>query len=141
MIIQGQTTSFKLECYEGFHAFNAAYRAADTFMIALYTSAASLDATTTVYTATGEVVGTGYSAGGQTLTVVTVGSSGTTAFTGFTDVTWTAALTARGALIYNSTQGNRAVAVLDFGADKTSVTTLTVQFPTTNATSALIRTT
>jgi len=113
-----------------------------TFYMALYTNAASLDAATTAYTATGEVVASGYTAGGLALTIAqtpTVGNSGNTAYISFNNAVWTSALTARGALIYQSGGGNPAVCVLDFGADKTSTTTFTVQFPTSTNTSAIIR--
>jgi len=113
-----------------------------TFKIALYTNAATLDATTTAYTSTGEVVATGYTAGGLALTIVqvpTVGNSGTTAYISFNNAVWTSSLTARGALIYQTTTGNPAVCVLDFGADKTSSSTFTVQFPNPSNTSAIIR--
>ena len=111
----------------------------DTFYMALYTNAATLDATTTAYTATGEVVATGYTAGGLALTVgqtPTVGNSGNVAYISFDNAVWTSALTARGALIYTS---GGAVCVLDFGSDKTSTTTFTVQFPAVTNTSAIIR--
>jgi hypothetical protein len=111
----------------------------DTFYMALYTNAASLDATTTAYTSTGEVVASGYTAGGLALTVSqtpTVGNSGNVAYISFNDAVWTSSLTARGALIYTS---GGAVCVLDFGADKTSSTTFTVQFPAVSNTSAIIR--
>ena len=113
----------------------------DVFKIALYTSAATLSAATTVYSATNEVAGTGYTAGGVTLTNVTPTTSGTTAFTDFGDATWaTATITARGALIYNSSKSNKAVAVLDFGTDKTSTAgNFTVQFPTADASLAIVR--
>lgn len=110
-----------------------------TFYMALYTNAATLDASTTAYTTTGEVVASGYSA--QALTIVqtpTVGSSGSVAYISFSDAVWSAALTARGALIYKA-GANGAVCVLDFGADKTSTTTFTVQFPAATNTSAIIR--
>ena len=113
-----------------------------SFKIALYTNAATLDATTTAYTATGEVVASGYTAGGLALTIAqtpTVGNSGNTAYVSFNNAVWTSALTARGALIYQSGGGNPAVCVLDFGADKTSTATFTVQFPATTNTSAIIR--
>lgn len=113
----------------------------DTFYLALYTNEATLNASTTAYTATGEVVADGYTAGGQALTVSTtptVGSSGTTAYISFDNVTWTSALTARGALIYKSGD-NGAVCVLDFGSDKTSTATFTVEFPSSTNTSAIIR--
>tara|TARA_B110000971_G_scaffold217127_1_gene253372 strand:+ start:2932 stop:3351 length:420 start_codon:yes stop_codon:yes gene_type:complete len=113
----------------------------DTIKIALYTSAATLSAATTAYATTNEVVGTGYTAGGNTLTGATISSSGTTAFVDFNDTTWaTATITARGALIYDSSVSGKAIAVLDFGADKTSTAgNFTVQFPTADATNAIIR--
>jgi len=112
-----------------------------TFYIALYTNAATLDETTTAYTSTGEVVASGYTAGGLALTIAqtpTVGT-GSTAYISFNNAVWTSALTARGALIYQSGGGNPAVCVLDFGADKTSNTTFMVQFPAISNTSAIIR--
>ena len=112
-----------------------------TFYIALYTNAATLDATTTAYTSTGEVVASGYTAGGNVLTISqtpTVGNTGTTAYISFNNAVWTSALTARGALIYKAGD-NGAVCVLDFGSDKTSTTTFTVQFPAATNTSAIIR--
>lgn len=114
--------------------------ATGTLKMALYTANADLGADTLVYTTANEVVGTGYTAGGQVLTGVTVQASGTTAYLDFNDVTWNpAAFTTRGALIYNTDLGNLAVAVLDFGSDKTAITTFTVQTPANTATSALIR--
>lgn len=113
-----------------------------TFYIALYTNDATLNASTTAYTATGEVVASGYTAGGLALTIAqtpTVGNSGSTAFISFNNAAWTSALTSRGALIYQNGGGNPAVCVLDFGADKTSATTFTVQFPAVSNTSAIIR--
>jgi hypothetical protein len=114
-----------------------------TFYMALYTNAATLDATTTAYTATGEVVASGYTAGGLALTIAqtpTVGQgNGTTAYISFNNAVWTSSLTARGALIYQTTTGNPAVCVLDFGSDKTSNSTFTVQFPNPSNTSAIIR--
>ena len=112
-----------------------------TFYMALYTNAASLDATTTAYTTVGEVSGSGYTAGGEVLTIAqvpTVGTSGTTSYISFDNVSWTSSLIARGALIYKPGD-NGAVCVLDFGADKSSSTTFTVQFPTPTNTSAIIR--
>jgi hypothetical protein len=112
-----------------------------TFYIALYTNAATLDASTTAYTSTGEVVASGYTAGGLALTIAqtpTVGT-GSTAYISFNNAVWNSALTARGALIYQSGGGNPAVCVLDFGADKTSNATFTVQFPAVSNTSAIIR--
>jgi hypothetical protein len=114
----------------------------DTFKIALYTNQATLDQTTNVYTSVGEVVATGYTAGGYTLTVSqtpTTGSTGDVAYLSFANAAWSAALTARGALIYKSGGGNPTVCVLDFGNDKTSTTTFTVQFPAVTNTSAIIR--
>jgi len=111
----------------------------DTFYMALYTNAATLDASTTAYTATGEVVAAGYSA--QALTVSqtpTLGSSGNTAYISFNNPTWSSALTARGALIYKA-GANGAVCVLDFGSNKTSTATFTVEFPASTNTSAIIR--
>ena len=113
-----------------------------SFYIALYTNAASLDATTTAYTTTGEVVASGYTAGGLALTIAqtpTTGVSGNTAYISFANAVWSSALTARGALIYQATTGNPAVCVLDFGSDKTSNSTFTVQFPAVTNTSAIIR--
>ena len=114
--------------------------ATGTLKMALYTANADLGAGTLAYTTADEVVGAGYVAGGNTLTGVTVVTSGTTAYLDFADTTWNPAnFTARGALIYNTSLGNLAVAVLDFGADKTTTTTFTVQMPANTATSALIR--
>jgi len=113
-----------------------------SFKIALYTNAASLDATTSAYTSTGEVVASGYTAGGLALTIAqtpTVGNSGNIAYISFNNAVWNSALTARGALIYESTTGNPAVCVLDFGSDKTSNATFTVQFPNPSNTTAIIR--
>ena len=114
----------------------------NTFKLAMYTNSASFTAATTAYTATNEVSGTGYSAGGGTLTRIDPSSSGTTAFTTFSDLTFsTATVTARGALIYNDTaSGDPTVIVLDFGADKTSTAgDFTIQFPTADASTAIIR--
>jgi hypothetical protein len=116
------------------------YLATGTLKMALYTAEANLGTGTLVYSTTNEITGTGYVAGGNTLTGVTVQQSGTTAFLDFADTTWNPAnFTARGALIYNTSLGNLAVAVLDFGADKTATTSFTVQMPANTATSALIR--
>ena len=138
-ITQAMCTSFKVELLQGVHNFTNT--TGDVFKIALYTSSATLDSTTTTYTTTNEVVGTGYTAGGNTLTNVTPTSSGTTAFTDFADTTWsTATITARGALIYNSTESDKAVAVLDFGSDKTSTAgNFTIVFPTADSANAIIR--
>ena len=139
-------TSFKKELLFGVHDFDLAN--GDTFNIALYDNNASFDASATAYTATDEVSGTGYSAGGQALTNVDPTTSGTTAFTDFADETWTTAtITARGALIYNTTPNttsisvtNPTVVVLDFGGDKTSTAgDFTVVFPTADASNAIIR--
>jgi hypothetical protein len=138
-ISQAMCTSFKLALLDGEMDFSS--DTSQTFKIALYTSAATLGATTTVYSVTNEVSGTGYTAGGDTLTVVAPTTSGTTAYLDFADTTWaTATITARGALIYQSGGTNPAVAVLDFGADKTSTAgDFTIQFPTANASDAIIR--
>lgn len=133
-IVQTQTTSFKAQLYQGIHDLTT-----DEIRIALYTAAANLNQDTTVYSSTNEVVASGYTAGGQVLTPITVNSSGFTAYVGFPNVTWSAALTARCALIYNVTQGNKSVAVLDFGSDKTSTTTFTITMPANTASAALIR--
>lgn len=140
-ITQAMCTSFKVGILDG--DFNFGAGTTQTFKIALYTSSATLSAATTAYTSSNEVTGTGYSAGGQALTVAQVPtSSGTTAFLDFSDVTWTTAtITARGALIYlaNGTT-NPAVAVLDFGGDKTSTAgNFTIQFPTADASNAILR--
>jgi hypothetical protein len=114
-----------------------------TFYIALYTNEATLDATTTAYTTAGEVVDAGYTAGGQVLTITQTPTTGnapnTTAYVSFSNAEWTGAITARGALIYQSGGGNPAVCVLDFGSNKTSTTIFTVQFPAATNTSAIIR--
>lgn len=144
-ITQAMCTSFKVELLNGIHAFGTtvarAGTTADTMKMALYTSSATLDASTTAFTVTNETSGTGYVSGGQDLTTVAPTSSGTTAFLDFNDETWSSAtITARGALIYNSTQSNKSVAVLDFGGDKTSTAgDFTVVFPTADATNAIIR--
>ena len=137
MITQGQCTSFKVQLLTATHDFTPT--TGDTFYLALYTQSATLNADTTVYTTSGEVVASGYTAGGAVLTSIAPTSSGSTAFTSFSDVTFTASITANGALIYNSTKGNKAVAVLAFGADKTSTTTFVVTFPTFSSTTAIIR--
>jgi len=138
-ITQAMCTSFKQELLTGTHDFTNS--TGDTFKIALFTSSATLGAATTAYSVTNEVSGTGYTAGGNTLTNVTPTTSGTTAFTDFADTTWsTATITARGALIYNSTDSDKAVVVLDFGSDKTSTAgDFTIQFPTADASNAIIR--
>ena len=146
-ISQAMCTSFKVEILDGIHAFGTtvvrASTTADTFKIALYTSSATLDSTTTAYSTSNEVPSTGgYSAGGNTLTVSQVPTStSTTAWLDFADSTWSAAtITANGALIYNSSQSDKAVAVLAFGGDKTSTAgDFTIVFPAANSTSAIIR--
>lgn len=145
-IVQTQTTSFKVDLLNGIHNFGTgvvrAATTADTFKIALYTSDADLSASTTVYSASNEASGTGYTAGGNTLTVSQVPTStDTTAFLSFSPTSWASStISARGALIYNSTQSDKAVAVLDFGDTKTTTNqTLTIEFPTADSSSAIIR--
>jgi hypothetical protein len=134
-IIQTQTTSFKAQLYQGIHDLTT-----DVIKIALYTASANLNEDTTVYNSTNEVANTGtYSAGGAQLTPITVNTSGYTAYVGFPNISWTGVITARCALIYNSTQGNKSIAVLDFGSDKTSAGTFTITMPANTATAALIR--
>ena len=134
-IVQTQTTSFKAQLYQGIHDLTT-----DVIKIALYTANANLNADTTVYSSTNEVAATGtYVAGGATMTGITVSTSNYTAYVGFDNVSWTGVITARCALIYNSTQGNKSVAVLDFGSDKTSVTTFLITMPANTSTTALIR--
>ena len=133
---QTLTTSFKQQLLQGVHDFDT-----DTFKVALYTASADLNDTTTAYNVAtaGQVANTGnYTAGGAT-TATSVSVTGTVAFVNFGNVSWTAAFTARGALIYNSSKSDKAVAILDFGADKTSVTTFTVTMPANTSTTALIR--
>jgi hypothetical protein len=132
-ILQTQTTSFKTQLYTGVHNLLT-----DTLKIALYTANADLNEATTIYTTTAEVTGGGYVAGGVVLTGVTINSSGYTAYVDFADVVFNASVTARCALIYNVTQGNKSIAVLDFGSDKTS-TNFTITMPANTATAALIR--
>lgn len=144
-IAQTGTTSFKVELYQMVHNFGPT--TPDTFKVALYTSAATLSAATTAYTTTGEVVGTAYVAGGADLVISTFPSSGLnsagvpTAFVSFNSVQWiNATLTARGALIYNSSKSNKSVCVLDFGSDKTvEDATIQILFPAADATSAVVR--
>jgi hypothetical protein len=152
-ITQAMCTSFKQEILQGIHNFtngsgggtSTTTGTGNTFKIALYTSSATLDSSTTLYSVTNEVSGTGYSAGGNTLTNVTPSTSGTTALTDFADTTWsTATITARGALVYNSSTtagtADRAVIVLDFGSDKTSTAgDFTISFPSPDASNAIIR--
>ena len=136
-LVQGQCTIFKQNCLSGLENF--AVGTPYTYKIALYTANANLDNTTLTYTTVGEVVGTGYTAGGKTLTVIPPTSYEYTAYLSFNNVTWNPAnFTTRGALIYNSTT-NAAVAVLNFGADKTPTTSFTITFPTDDASNAIIR--
>ena len=139
-ISNAMCTSFKQELMQALHNFTTS--TGNTFKIALYTSSATLGATTTAYSSTNEVAnGNGYTTGGNTLTNVTPTISGTTAFTDFADTTWTAStITANGALIYNSTNSNRAVCALAFGGDFSSSNgNFTVVFPTADASNAIIR--
>jgi hypothetical protein len=138
-IAQSATNTFKVGLPSGTFNFGS-----DTFKIALYTGAASIGPETAAYTTTGEVVASGYTAGGNPLTVSQAPTIGNqtgvaTVYLSFSNVTWTSALTARGALIYKVGGGNPTVCVLDFGADKTSTTTFTVQFPAATDTAAIIR--
>lgn len=137
-LTQGQTNSFKEELYQGVHNLLA-----DVLKIALYTDSATLDQSTTIYSATNEVVASGYTAGGVTLTGVTIQTSATpsanTTYVNFANASWTSSLTARGALIYNSSKSNKSIAVIDFGADKTSTNTFVVTMPSNTASSAIIR--
>lgn len=135
-ISQAMCSSYKEQLLGAVHDMDT-----DVFYIALYTSSATLSAATTVYAATNEVVAVGYTAGGNILSGAVITLSGTTAFVDFNNTTWTTAtITARGALIYNSSKSNKAVAVLDFGGDKSSTAgDFTVIMPTPDATNALIR--
>lgn len=144
-ISQTATTSFKVELLQAVHNFGPT--SPDTFKIALYTGAANIGPTTTVYTTSGETSGTGYTAGGLTLVISTSptannNSSGVpTAYISFNNVSWpNSSFTARGALIYNVSKGNKSVAVLDFGGDKTTNNdTFEVIFPTPDANNAIVR--
>jgi hypothetical protein len=137
MIQQGQCTIFKKNCLSGLENF--ATGTSYVYKIALYTAIADLSYETLAYTANGEISGTGYTPGGITLTPIVPATSGQTAYISFQNAVWNpASFTARGALIYNSTTG-AAVAVLDFGSDKTATNTFTVTFPTADATNAIIR--
>ena len=138
-ISQAMCTSFKVELMTGTHNFTNS--SGNAFKLALYTSSATLGAATTAFSATNEVSGTGYTSGGGALTNVTPTSSGTTAFTDFADLTFSSStITANGALIYNSTNSNKAVCVLAFGGDKSSTNgDFTIQFPTPDASNAIIR--
>lgn len=138
-ISTSMTTSFKSELMSGLHDFDNP--GGNTFKVALYTSSANLGASTTAYSATNEVSGTGYTAGGETLTSVSPTTSGTTAYVDFADVTWAdSTITANGALIYNANSSNASVVTLAFGSDKSSSNgSFVIVFPTANATSAIIR--
>jgi hypothetical protein len=134
-LVQTLCSSFKQESWLGIHDLDT-----DVLKMALYTSAASLGADTTVYTTTNEVVGTGYTAGGVVLVNVQVLLSGTTAYATFDNPAWPgSSFVTRGALIYNTSKADRAIAVLDFGADKTAGPNFTVQLPVATATTALLR--
>jgi len=135
-ITQALCTSFKGELFNKEHDMNT-----DTIKIALFTSSATLSAATTAYATTNEISGTGYTAGGVTLTSASIGTSGTTYWVDFADPSWTTStFTANGALIYNSSASNKAVAVLAFGGDFTvTVGTFTITFPTADASNAIIR--
>lgn len=128
--------SFKQELFGGTHDLDT-----DTIKIALYTNAATLGASTTAYTTSDEVVGAGYTAGGNTLTGATISLDGSVAIVDFSDTTWsTSTITARGALIYNSSKSNKAIASIDFGGDKTSTSgDFTVVFPAATGTNAIVR--
>ena len=138
-ITQAMCTSFKKELLEGTHNFLNS--GGSTFKLALFTSSATLGASTTAYSTTNEATGTNYTAGGSALTRVDPSTSGTTALTDFADLTFsTATVTANGALIYNSSASDKAVIVLAFGGDKTSTAgDFTIQFPTADASNAIIR--
>ena len=138
-ISQAMCTSFKVELMTGTHNFTNS--SGNAFKLALYTSSATLGAATTAFSATNEVSGTGYSSGGGSLSNVTPTSSVTTSFTDFADLTFSSSTkTANGALIYNSTNSNKAVCVLAFGGDKSSTNgDFTIQFPTPDASNAIIR--
>jgi len=132
-------TSFKKELLEGKHNFLAS--GGNSFKLALYTSSATMGAATTAFTTTNQAAGTNYNSGGSALTNINPATSGTTAFTDFADLTFgTATITARGCMIYNDTNADRNVAVFDFGGDKTSTAgSFTIQFPTADASNAIIR--
>jgi hypothetical protein len=132
---QGATDAFKTGLMNGTYNFTSG-----SFKIALYTGSATLGPDTAVYTSTNEVVATGYTAGGESLPVSVVPiSANNITYISFSNVTWYGSITARGALIYQSGGSNPTVCVLDFGSDKTSITSLTVQFPTANSANAIIR--
>jgi len=134
-ILQGLCSSFKQESWLGIHDLDT-----DVLKMALYTASADLSQATTVYTLTGEVSGAGYTAGGEILTGVQVLLSGTTAYVTFDNPTWTgASFVCRGGLIYNTSKADRAIAVLDFGSDKTASGNFPIQLPAATATTALLR--
>lgn len=134
-ILQTQTTSFRQELLQGIHDLLT-----DTLKIALYSDAASLSADTTVYSVTNEITGTGYVAGGQVMTGVTINNSNNVVYVNFNNVVWTpASFTAAGALIYNSSKANRSIAVISFGSNKTASNTFTIEMPTNTYTTALLR--
>ena len=133
-LTQTMTTSFKAELPQAVHNLLS-----NSIKMALYTSDATLNADTTVYTTSNEVVAFGYTAGGNVLTGVTINTANNVAYISFNNPVFNAALTARGALIYNATAGNKSVAVLDFGADKTSSATFTITLPTNTSDSAILR--
>jgi len=143
MLYQTATTSFKVQLAQGLHNFGPT--SPNTFYIALFTAASTINASTPTYNTSlvGEVTGTGYTQGGQQLTITTTptsGVNGTTAYWSFADVLWSpASFTARGAMIYNASQSNASVCILDFGADKTCTNSFTIQFPTAVASSAILR--
>jgi hypothetical protein len=134
-ILQGMCSSFKQESWLAIHDLDT-----DTLKMALYTANANLSQATTVYTTSDEVVGTGYTAGGEVITGAQVLLSGTTAYLTFNNPVWSgASFVCRGALIYNASKADRAIAVIDFGADKTASGTFTVQLPAATAAAALLR--
>ena len=132
-IVQTQTTSFKAELYQAVHNLLT-----DTLYVALYTGNVSLGYATTAYSSTNEVTGTGYTAGGVIMTGVTINTSGYVAYVNFSNVVFNAAVTARCALIYNASKGNKSICVIDFGSDKTS-SNFTITMPANTSTAALIR--
>jgi len=143
-LYQTATTSFKVQLAQGLHNFGPT--SPNTFYIALFTANATINASTPTYNTSlvGEVVGTGYTQGGKQLTITTTPTAGvtngTTAYWSFADIAWSpAAFTARGAMIYNASQSNASVCILDFGADKTCTNSFTIQFPTAVASSAILR--
>ena len=136
-ISQAMCTNFKVQVLSGAQNFNTG--TTKVYKIALYTADANLDASTTVYSTDNEVVGTGYTAGGETLTIIPPAYSGSTAYVSFNNVSWTGvSFITRGALIYNATT-NAAVAVLNFGADKTAGPNFNIAFPTADAANAILR--